>query len=210
MNFIAKHKKLIQLGLELLIPIIGVLSGWDYALLIFYFILDFVAKGVVVLLKWRKLKQEKRVSVKMNKAEFPWMILWSGMLLGVLLFLVLLVDKDLPIGEKFANIGDLFNTMIDSAGKEIWLLPLIGLGAYGNYYMEFVRGMEYRVCEVKGFFTRRCIELMPILIWTAALIMMQVDEDLIILAIALIKGGAEYLLLRKETFLMNKNLTKGY
>ncbi len=209
-NFIAKHKKLIQLGLELLIPVIGVLSGWDYALLIFYFILDFLAKGVVVFLKWRKLKIENRVSLKQNKLERPWLVLWFSMLLGVLLSLVLLVDKDLSIGEKFANLGSLFQTMIDSAGNEIWLLPLIALGAYGNYYMEFVKGMEYKVCEVKGFFMRRCVELMPVLIWTVALTILDVDEDLIVLAIALIKGGAEYLLLRKETFLMNRNITKGY
>lgn len=203
-----KYRKQIQLVFEFLIPLIGVIAGWGYEMLLFYLALDILAKATVNTLMWRKMKTEGRVSPKMNKEELPWMMLWQVLMWCNLYFIGVLASPGHNL--DFNQVSDGFSNMLDAAGNEIWLIPLIGVAAYLSYSIEFVRGMMYRVWPARSFFKRRTVEIAMLLFIVIVLAFSNASESATILSIAFVKLISEFMVLRQELKILNNNITKGY
>lgn len=209
MHFIAQYKKEIQVLFDLLIPIVGLILGWEFALILFFVLLDILAKYVLNILKWKKLLKENRVAVREKKRARPLLMINASLLVMIMIGLVISVQSGTPPAKVFDVLEVNINLMLEAAGNEIWLVPLVLAGSYLQYTMDFVRAMEYRYVEVKGFMLKRVIENMTVLFSIPVILFGDFAQTFSVILLVGIKALVEMLHVRKEKALMLKNLNGG-
>lgn len=148
--FIRRYFIEIRILLENLLPLLGLwLFDWSATLILFFFLLDYIANGAVRLMEYRLiLKDRKKKDQQGWIVHFILLICFGAVAFGATVFFWQTYnwqkDTGIAVMEGF----------IKAIDKDLWVIPLVGVLAYFTFLKEFKQQQIYRTLAATGFLKR--------------------------------------------------------